>query len=100
MPVTALRFELPSGDLEGFDRRGESFVGIGRLGVEQVAHAHLDAGVGVTYLSKYDGKGFLVVAKIEEPFCGDETNAERGVAEPFLLGRAKWSPRFRVLPFG
>ena len=55
-------------------------VGVGRLGVEQVAHAHLDISVGVTYLSKYDRKGFLVVAKIEEPFCGDETNIERGVA--------------------
>lgn len=55
VPVTALRLELPSGDLEGFDRRGESFVGVGWLGIEQVADAHLDVGVGVSDLSK-DGR--------------------------------------------
>jgi hypothetical protein len=76
-------FELLPCDGEGFYGGGESLVGIGRLGVEQVANAHLDISVGVTYLSKYDRKGFLVVAKIEEPFCGDETNIERGVAKAF-----------------
>ena len=55
MPVTALGFELPSGDLEELNRRGESFVGIGRLGVEQVADSHLDVGVRVSDLSK-DGR--------------------------------------------
>ena len=53
--VTALGFELLPSDLEGLDRRGESFVGVGRLGVEQVADAHLDVGVGVSDLSKDGG---------------------------------------------